>query len=346
MTEPQIDASTLPAGSSPSVNGLSQGPLRQLLARARDWQVRLDTGPLGVTVIDAGITVPGSIDAGLAIAEICLGGLGRVVLSHVGAGDGWPLQIEVSSPRPVLACLASQYAGWSLSATREEAGGRKFFSLGSGPARALAGRETLFEQLGYGETPAVLEASRGSACLVLETDRVPPEIVVRKVLDDCGLDPWQLTLILTPTTSAAGTTQVVARVLEVALHKAHVRDFPLDQILAGSGAAPLPLPSPDGGQAMGRTNDAILYGGSVHLVVGAGDEDARALANALPSRRSKDYGRPFADIFREYDYDFYRIDPELFAPAECWVTSTVSGQTWHAGARDLDLLRRQWMREA
>ena len=65
-----------------------------------------------------------------------------------------------------------------------------------------------------------------------------------------------------------------------------------------------------------------------------------ALAQALPSARSRDYGRPFAEVFAEYDHDFYRIDPALFAPAEVWVSNLASGRTWHAGATDLPLLRR------
>jgi methenyltetrahydromethanopterin cyclohydrolase len=97
---------------------------------------------------------------------------------------------------------------------------------------------------------------------------------------------------------------------------------------------------------MGRTNDAILYGGRVHLTVRGDDDAARALARALPSRNSRDYGRSFADIFKEVAYDFYKIDGALFAPAEVWVSSLASGRTWHGGASDMALLRRLWLQEA
>ena len=174
--------------------------------------------------------------------------------------EGWPTWLEVSSAQPVLACLGSQYAGWSLAASKEETGGKKFFSLGSGPARALAAKEKLFAELGYRD-----RAEQG--VLVLEVDRPPPKVIIDKLLKDCALTAEGLTLILTPTTSLAGTTQVVARVLEVALHKAHELGFALGNIVDGAAAAPLPAPSPDGVLAMGRTNDAILYGGQVHLTV-------------------------------------------------------------------------------
>ncbi|HJV25859.1 MAG TPA: methenyltetrahydromethanopterin cyclohydrolase [Aromatoleum sp.] len=327
------------ASERTSVNELAAPLVARLIGRAAEWRLDVQKTETGVTIVDAGISTRGSVAAGLAVGEICMGGLGRVRLASEGGHDGWPTWLEVTSSQPVLACLASQYAGWSLSASKEEGGGKKFFSLGSGPARALACREPLFEELGYRDRV-------GPAALVLEVDRVPPPIVIDKILRDCALEPSQLTLVLTPTTSLAGSTQVVARVLEVALHKAHELGFALGDIVDGSARAPLPAPSPDAGVAMGRTNDAILYGGQVHLTVAGDDDAARELALKLPSSTSRDYGRSFADIFRDYDYDFYRIDGALFAPAEVWVSSLASGRTWHAGKVDMGLLRRLWLDEA
>jgi methenyltetrahydromethanopterin cyclohydrolase len=321
-----------------SVNGLAAPAVDRLLRDAAALRVQVRRDERGVCIVDAGIDAPGSIAAGLLAAEICLGGCGTVGL-RTGAGDGWPAWLEVRSSQPVLACLASQYAGWSLAASKEETGGKKFFALGSGPARALAGKEPLFAELGYRD-----RADAG--VLVLEVDRAPPPIVIDKVLRDCGLAPAGLTLLLTPTTSLAGTTQVVARVLEVALHKAHQLGYALGDIVDGVATAPLPLPSPDGVEAMGRTNDAILYGGQVHLSVRGSDQAARRLASQLPSRNSREFGRSFAAIFKDVEYDFYKIDPALFAPAEVWVGNVDSGNTWHAGAVDMALLQRLWSQEA
>jgi len=332
------EAISLARGGRLSVNALAQPLVQRLLAQAEtlDVQVARDAG--GVCIVDAGIVPRGSVAAGLLVAEICLGGLGRVSL-RADTLQAWPTWVDVSSAQPVMACLGSQYAGWSLAASKEETGGRKFFSLGSGPARALAGKEALFTELGVRD-----RADAG--VLVLEVDRVPPQIIIDKLLRDCGLAPEGLTLILTPTTSLAGTTQVVARVLEVALHKAHELGFALANIVDGTATAPLPAPSPDGGVAMGRTNDAILYGGRVQLTVSGSDDAARALARQLPSRNSRDHGRSFAEIFKEAGYDFYKIDGALFAPAEVWVSNLDSGNTWHGGATDLALLQRLWLQEA
>ena len=328
-----------------SVNASARALVARLIDEADRLRVKVTRDAAGVTYVDAGIDTPGSIEAGLLIGEICMGGLGRIELAvdrQAGAA-GWPTWLEVRSSQPVLACLASQYAGWSLSASKEEAGGKKFFSLGSGPARALAAKEALYQELGYRDPIAAAERA---GVLVLEVDRAPPQVVVDKVLRDCGLAPNQLTLVLTPTRSLAGTTQVVGRALEVALHKAHELHFPLEHVVDGVASAPLPAPGADGLDAMGRTNDAILYGGRVHLTVSGGDDAARLLAKELPSLNSRDYGRGFADIFKAAEYDFYKIDGALFAPAEVWVSSLESGRTWHAGRLNLNLLREQWLGEA
>lgn len=333
------DATAAPplAACKLSVNALARPLVERLLANADALGVRVRRDEGGPFIVDAGIAAGGSVAAGLLVGEICMGGLGQIVLRPDGL-EGWPTWIEVHSAQPVLACLGSQYAGWSLAASKEETGGKKFFSLGSGPARALAAKETLFDELGYRD-----HADAG--VLVMEVDRPPPQVIIDKLLRDCHLSAEQLTLILTPTTSLAGTTQVVTRVLEVALHKAHQLGFDLGNIVGGAGAAPLPAPSPDGVEAMGRTNDAILYGGRVHLTVRGDDAAARELARQLPSRNSSDHGRSFADIFKAAEYDFYKIDGALFAPAEVWVGNLDSGHTWHAGGLDMPLLLGLWRQE-
>jgi methenyltetrahydromethanopterin cyclohydrolase len=325
-----------------SVNGQARPLVERLLRDADALRVRVRRDASGATLVDAGIEAPGSIAAGLLIGDICMGGFGSVSLNMASGGDagaGWPSWLTVRSSCPVLACLGSQYAGWSLAASKEETGAKKFFALGSGPARALAVKETLFGELGYRD-----RAEHG--VLVLEVDRPPPTVVVQKILRDTGLAGAGLTVILTPTTSAAGTTQVVARALEVALHKAHALHFALHQIVDGVASAPLPAPSPDAGVAMGRTNDAILYGGRAHLSVRGPDAAARELAQQLPSCNSPDFGRGFAEVFKESGYDFYKIDPALFAPAEVWVSNLDSGNTFHAGGLDMALLRRLWLEAA
>jgi len=312
------------ASSPVSVNTLA-APLVERLANSRDaLRISVSRAWGGSQLIDAGITAVGGLEAGRRIAEICMGGLGTVSLvPGDGQGSGMT-HVHVHSTNPVLACLASQYAGWSL----EHGEGRDAFrALASGPGRALARREALFGELGYTDRA-------DCAVFVLEVGRPPPDEVIEKVARDCGLAADRLTFVLTPTRSLAGTVQIVARVLEVALHKAHALGFPLAGIVDGVGAAPLPPPAPDFVTAMGRTNDAILFGGQVALFIDATDDAARALTEALPASASRDYGKPFAQIFEDNGRDFYKIDPMLFAPAEVRVCNLATGRAFRAGRRD------------
>jgi methenyltetrahydromethanopterin cyclohydrolase len=311
-----------------SVNERAAKLVAQLVADAAELKLAIARGELGETLIDAGSKSTGGIAAGLRIAEICMGGLGEVSLMPSSATPHWPWTLVVRSSNPVIACLASQYAGWRLA---EDAGEKPFFALGSGPARALAQREPLFKTLNYAD-------SATSAVLVLESARPPPPAIVAKVAQDCRVDPKHVTVIFAPTQSLVGCTQIVARVLEVALHKVHELGFPLERIVDGAGAAPLAPPHPDFITAMGRTNDAIIFGGRVQLYVSGSAGEARTLADKLPSKASRDYGRPFADIFKQVKGDFYAIDPMLFSPAKITVTALESGESFHAGDIDLSLL--------
>ncbi len=315
-----------------SVNQLAQPLLQKLLQQADVLQLGVSRHETGCTIVDAGIDAgiqhAGSAEAGRLIAEICMGGLGAVRFQADDRFAGWAEAVAVTSNEPVLACLASQYAGWALSH-------EKFFSLGSGPARALAQREDLFKELAYTDSAA-------TTCIVLETDKVPPLAVVEKIVRDTKVAAENLTVILTPTTSIAGVVQIVGRVLEVALHKAHTLHFPLENIVSGSGCAVLPPVAKDFMTAMGRTNDAILFGGHVDLQVRGDDAAAAKLAADLPSSASKDYGKTFAEVFKFYEMDFYKIDPMLFSPAEVTVTNVDTGKVFTAGYLNADLINRSF----
>lgn len=321
MTNENFIASS---GSKPSVNEGSNLLVTQLIKNAADLQLGVSRHESGCTIVDAGIKYDGCAEAGRLIAEICMGGLGTVNLQADNRFVGFSEAVSVTSNQPVFACLASQYAGWALSH-------EKFFSLGSGPARALAQREDLFKDLAYTD-------SAESTCIVLETDKIPPLEVIEKIVRDTKISAERLTIILTPTTSIAGVVQIVGRVLEVALHKAHTIHFPLENIVSGSGVAVLPPVSKDFMTAMGRTNDAILFGGEVSLHVRCDDAAAAELADNLPSSSSKDYGKTFAQVFKFYNMDFYKIDAMLFSPAKVTVTNLQTGNVFEGGQLNADLI--------
>jgi methenyltetrahydromethanopterin cyclohydrolase len=288
----------------PSIHAACRPLLESLIAQADKLHIHVSQHASGATIVDAGIGVTGSAEAGDANS------------------------ITVKSLQPVLACLGSQYAGWALQH-------EKFFSLGSGPARSLAQREDLFKELNYKD-------SSDFSVLILEASKIPPAEIIEKVARDTNIKPENLTFILTPTTSLAGSVQIVARVLEVALHKAHTLHFPLANIISGSGTAPLPPVCDDFLTMMGRTNDAILFGGFVELQVNCSDEEAEKLAQALPSSASKDYGKTFAEVFKAYNMDFYLIDPMLFSTAKVQISNLKTGNSFMAGELNQALLEKSF----
>jgi methenyltetrahydromethanopterin cyclohydrolase len=307
-------------GGALSLNDLGGALADRMMEECGHLRVGVRKGNLGETLIDCGSEHAGGIEAGLRMAAISMGGIGAASLAPSETTPRWPWHVVVRSSDPVTACLGSQYAGWSLK--HEDGGG--YSALGSGPARALARREELIREIGHDE-------SAERAVLVVEAEQPPPEPVVEEVADGCGIPPERLTILFAPTRSLAGSVQIAARVVEVALSKARQLGFPLGRIRDAIGSAPLSPPHPDLAVAMGRTNDAIIYGGRVHLFVTGAEDEAGELARGLPSFRSRDFGAPFAEIFRRAGGDFYAIDAMLFSPARVTVTALDTGRSFHAG---------------
>ncbi len=303
----------------PSVNEYAGRIVEGIIRDADALRVTVSIGDAGERIIDMGSKVPGCLEAGRRLGEICMGGIGSVQFTSSSGMDRWPLGVLVNATNPVISCLGSQYAGWTI---QEEASG--FFALGSGPARALSQVEDLYKELAYTD-------SHHKGYLVIEGDAPPPASVAQEIAKACGILPADLTILFAPTGSLAGTVQIAARVLEVSLHKAHELHFPLENIVDGYGVAPIAPPIPDFVQAMGRTNDAIIFGGRIQLFVRGADDEAKKLADALPSSTSSAYGKPFAEIFAEVKGDFYKIDPMLFSPALVTVSNLDTGKSFQAG---------------
>ena len=315
-----------------SVNEKSQLLVKDLIDNHNYYRVNIEKGHNGCTIIDAGVNSLGNMEAGRVISEICLGGLGRVhILNTMQIGE-WPLTVHVNTNDPVIACLGSQYAGWSLSSKED---GSKFNALGSGPARSLALKEPLFKDIKYSDKAS-------STCIVMEVDSFPPNDVIEKICNDTAVDAKNLTIIITPTSSIAGNIQVVSRVLEVALHKAHELKFPMNEIIEGFGSSPIPPTSPDFLTAMGRTNDAIIFAGITQLFVNTSDDNANDLCMKMPSSTSNDYGKPFATIFKDYEYDFFKIDANLFSPSKVIISNMKTGNTFVSGNIDNALMKKSF----
>jgi methenyltetrahydromethanopterin cyclohydrolase len=294
--------------------------------RATELRVAVHELPGGARVIDAGVNAPGGLDAGLVLAELCMGGLGGVGYAPLTIdGESWP-GVHVWTDHPAACCMASQYAGWAINPDG-------FFAMGSGPLRAKARVEKeLFAKLEYSE-----DAARG--VLVLETRTLPTEEVADWVSRKAGVPAGAITFAVAPTASLAGGVQIVARSIETGLHKMDTLGFDVRLVVSAMGTAPMPPVAKNDLRAIGRTNDCVLYGGQARYTIRAEDDVLADLAARLPASASSDYGMPFYDIFKRYNNDFYKIDPMLFSPAEVWLTSATSGRTFHAGRLNAAVLR-------
>src|SRR5919197_2258327 len=244
----------------------------RLAADAEAARVEVTTLSNGTRVIDCGAQAAGGFEAGRYFAEICMAGLGSVAYAPLVIEGRWLPALTVTTDRRAVACLAAQYAGWRLDRDG-------YFAMASGPGRALIRAEDLYDDLDVDE-----RARRAVLCL--EARDAPPAEVADFVAGRAGVPASALTLLIAPTASVTGSVQIAARVVETALHKLHQLDFDVRRVVAGFGSCPLPPIAADDMAAIGRTNDAMLYGGQVQLTVEADDDELPALVERLPASAS------------------------------------------------------------
>ena len=310
--------------------------VQRLCDEADKYAVTVEETGSGATLIDAGLKAEGGFLAGELVTEICLGGYGKACVSPIQYGNMILPSVFVQTDHPALATLASQFAGWRIK-------GEGFSAIASGPARALALKpKELYEKLMYKE-------ESDAAVLVLETESRPPESMIQQIAEKCKVLPKNLFLVMFSTTSLTGATQVSGRIVETGLHK--LERLGLDPLIVKHawGYAPIVPIHPSSGEAMGRTNDAILYGGVTSYTVNYEDESKlEEIVNQAPSSASKMLQEArklaaknprFLDIFKEAGFDFYKIDPDIFAPAVVSINNARTGRTFHGGSLDVEVMK-------
>jgi len=313
-----------------SVNSLAWKLAEKLLNNQAFYGVHASKTTAGATVIDAGVNVTGGFQAVEMLTETCLGGAGTAKSGFKTYGDLALPSITVSTDYPAIAALGSQFAGWRIKDGDS-------IAIGSGPARALALKpKDIYEEIGYKD-------SSDKAVITLESNKLPSDVLIEKVTGACNITPENLIAVVAPTASVAGLTQVAGRVVEVGIHKLKTLGLSPKVIRYACGYAPIPPVCPDFEVAMARTNDAILYGGTVYCTVEYDDEAAlQKIVKQAPSETSKDYGKPFLQIFREADRDFYKIDHNIFAPATLIINNAKTGNTFKAGKINPDALKESF----
>ncbi len=300
--------------------------IKEFLTKSERLQIKVHEQS-GVKVIDCGVQVEGSWEAGILFAAVCLGGLAQVTLHWMDFnGLRWP-SVEVVTDHPVRACMASQYAGWPIKIG-------KGLTMGSGPACAIVHKGSLFRMLGY-------EDDSETAIICLEGRELPSKGVIQHILEECHCEPNRLTILVAPTASLVGSVQVAARALETGLFKLRRLGYDLGKIVSGWGVCPIPPVARDTLSGLGRTNDAIFYGSTVFYNLRDDDERLKQVVKQVPSCSTRDYGLTYMER-QATNKNFFNIDPDQFTPAEVWLCNLDSGRSFHAGALDPDILRRSF----
>ena len=300
--------------------------IKEFLCRSEQLQIKVHVQN-GVTVIDCGVHVEGSWDAGILYAAVCLGGLAQVKLQWLDFdGLRWP-SVEVITDHPVRACMASQYAGWPIKIG-------KGLTMASGPACAIVHKGSLFRMLGY-------EDDSETAIICLEGRGLPSEDVIQHILEECHCDPTNLYVLVAPTASLVGSVQVAARALETGLFKLRRLGYDLGKIVSGWGVCPIPPVARDTMSGLGRTNDAIFYGSTVLYNLRDDDEVIEAVVKQVPSCSAREYGRAYMEIEATFQ-NFFNIDPDQFTPAKVWLCNLNSGRSFQAGSLRPDILLRSF----
>jgi len=309
-----------------SVNQLAMRILNKLLENPEFYNVKIEEAKSGAIVVDAGISAEGGIEAGRLITEICMGGCSKAEITCKKYGELELQSIFVYTEHPVIATLGSQYAGWQIKE-------QDYSAIGSGPARALALKpERVFREIGYRD-------DFNKAVMVMETDKFPPEGLLKSIANACHVSAADLVVVLTPTTSVAGAVQIAGRTIEAGVHKLSRLGLNPNAIIHACGCAPVPPTHLKFANAMARTNDAILYGGTSHYTVRYDDDEKlKEIVQKAPSTASSNYGKPFIEVFKEADRDFYKVDPNLFAPAMVVIDNLKTGKTFAQGKINAKLL--------
>ena len=309
---------------------LNKGALKifeEIVERSKELECAVSKQSNGATILDAGVEVPGSNEAGRLVSEICLGGAGKASLSEATIGDITLPSAEVKTDKVTEACLCSQYAGWTVQVD-------KYFAMASGPARALSRVEKLYKHLGYTEESDV-------AVVVLETREFPPEDVTKYIADKCGVPTSGLYVVVAPTACLVGSVQISARIVEVGVHKMHELKYDPWKIKKGKGIAPIAPIAKNDSKAMGVTNDCILFAGDTYYEIEPADgDDLAEMVKNVPSSTSEQYGTPFYKLFKSVGFDFYKVDPLLFSPSKISVKDLKSGKEYSAGKLDPDVLKQ------
>ena len=316
-----------------SVNQAAVRMLQDAMARAEALNIGVSRAACGATLVDMGLDCLGGWEAGRIFVEAGLGGLGRATYGAFPLGSTSLPSIEVWVDNPVLATIASQAGDWKL-------GEGEFAAIGSGPARAIAHQDQWSGRANYTDRA-------DEVVIQLQTNRVPDDGLCLRVAEACQVRPENVFVVFAPTGSLVGSIQVASRTVEQVMIKLLVHGFDVHTVRYGFGVAPVAPVTRDEGQAMGRVNDCLIYGGSTLLTVDTDDAAIEAVIGEMcfDAHAGELWGLPFAKIFERFGRNWFQVPHLVDSPARLLINNLKSGRTFAGGQINEQVLRRSLLGE-
>ncbi len=316
-----------------SINRLAIQVVKEIIARQEEIGVKVIPMQCGATLIDMGLHAKGSYEAGILFTRVTLGDLGIVKLGTWNLDEKHSFgSVEMFITEPLIACLGSQIAGWQL-------GQGEFATIGSGPARAQAAipSDPYLDMTPYRDRHT-------EVVLCIQDIRYPSEAIALEVARACQVSPENVYLLIAPSASIVGSIQVAARMIEQVCHKMHEKGFEVSKVVNTRGVAPIAPLVLDEVKAIGRINDAILYGGEVEFWVDAEDAELEPLVNKLVSKTSSPYyPELFGVVFERCHRNFYEIDHDFHSIAKIQIHNIRTGKCFTAGEINTDVIRKSFL---
>lgn len=312
-----------------SINKVAVAMIQDSIARADEFQIKAWQSACGATLVDMGLTCPGSWKAGQVFVEAGYGGLGKATY---GVFDLDPFRvptIDVWVDHPVIAVVASQAGCWEL-------GQGEFAQIGSGPARAAALADR-WSGSGY--------VDRADAVVVqLQTTRIPSDDLCLQVAELSHVRPENVYVVFAPTACLVGAIQVASRTVEQVMIKLYLHGFDIHSVRHGWGTAPVAPLTPDEGEAMGRVNDCLFYGATTVLYSDAPDEEIESVVKRLcfDVNSGEFWGMPFAQIFARFNRNWFEVPDLIDSPAHVVINSLRTGHSFVGGQINREVLRRSF----
>ena len=290
----------------------------------------------GANIIDMGVHVKGSWDAGVLLAKIMMGNLANVTLGTFQLNENYSFaSVNVYMENPDIACAASQLAGWEIAK-----GSHEYAVIGSGPARAQAAMpgDRYIHQTTY------RDSSTEHAIICIQGTEYPGEEIALEISRACNVAPEHVYIVIAANTCVATSVQVSARVIEQTSHLLVDNGVSLSSIVMGRASAPIAPVVLDETKMMGRINDALIYGSEAEYWVDMEDAEIERVINHMVALSSHPrYGELYEEAFIRANRNFYEVEEAINTIAKIQMHNVRSGKSFCAGEINYNALERSFL---